>query len=312
MPSSPRRALLYGGLLLHTVLSAGSYLCGKSTLREIPPIPLGLLRFIGASALLLILLRRVRPPGQRLPPRSAWPRLLLLAFVVGPISQGFFLGGLALSTAAHAALLYTLTPLFVLLLAQVLLRELPGVRTAAGTLIALAGALYVLAWRGLDLSRGPLAGDLLLLVAVVAWAFYTAEGRALVTTHGPLAVIAWTLIAGTAMYAPIGVASLAIPGAVHRIAHASRAAWLGLAYLILVTSVIAYLIWYWALAHLPAARVAIFSNLQPLATAVLAHLFLGEHVTPQFVGGSLVVISGVILAQLRAPRTAAEVPPEPA
>ena len=233
MPSSPRRALLYGGLLLHTVLSAGSYLCGKSTLREIPPIPLGLLRFIGASALLLILLRRVRPPGQRLPPRSAWPRLLLLAFVVGPISQGFFLGGLALSTAAHAALLYTLTPLFVLLLAQVLLRELPGVRTAAGTLIALAGALYVLAWRGL-------------------------------------------------------------------------------AYLILVTSVIAYLIWYWALAHLPAARVAIFSNLQPLATAVLAHLFLGEHVTPQFVGGALVVISGVILAQLRAPRTAAEVPPEPA
>ncbi|MFL5310202.1 MAG: hypothetical protein ACJ79H_07050 [Myxococcales bacterium] len=50
----------------------------------------------------------------------------------------------------------------------------------------------------------------------------------------------------------------------------------------------------------------------PLATAVLAHLFLGEHVTPQSIGGALVVISGVVLAQLRAPRTAAEVPPEPA
>src|SRR5713226_2319581 len=33
------------------------------------------------------------------------------------------------------------------------------------------------------------------------------------------------------------------PGAVHRIAHASRAAWLGVAYLILVTSVVAYLLW---------------------------------------------------------------------
>src|SRR5712692_9796883 len=293
MPSPPRRALLYGGLLLHTFLSAGSYLCGKSALREIPPLPLGLIRFLGASALLALMLRRVLPPGQRLPPPSARPRLLLLAFVVGPVSQGFFLGGLSLSTAAHAALLYTLTPLFVLLL-------------------ALAGALYVLAWRGLDLSRGPLLGDLLLLVAVVAWAFYTAEGRALVTTHGPLAVIAWTLIGGTMMYLPLGVTSLAVPGTVHRIAHASPAAWFGLAYLILVTSVIAYLLWYWALAHLPAARVAIFSNLQPLATAVLAHLFLGEHVTPQFVGGALVVISGVILAQMRAPRTAAEVPPESA
>ena len=312
MLNRPSRPVLYGGLILHTVLSAGSYLCGKSALREIPPLPLGLIRFLGASALLLVLLRRVRPPGQRMPPRSAWPRLLLLGFVVVPIGQGFFLTGLALSTAAHAALLYALTPLFVLLLAQALLRELPGVRTSVGTLIALGGTLYVLSWRGLDLSRGPLAGDLLLLVAVVAWALYTAEGRALIGTHGPIAVIAWTLIAGTVMYLPIGIASLAVPGAWHRILHASAAAWVGVVYLVLVTSVVAYLLWYWALAHLPAARVAVFTNLQPLATAVLAHFFLREHITPQFVGGAAVVISGVVMAQLSAPRTAAEVPPEPA
>jgi hypothetical protein len=46
------------------------------------------------------------------------------------------------------------------------------------------------------------------------------------------------------------------------------------------------------------------------ATAVLAHPFLGEHVTPQFIGGAAVVISGVVLAQLRPPRTVAEVAPE--
>jgi len=222
MATPPRRALLYGGLLLHTVLSAGSYLCGKTALREIPPLPLGLLRFLGASALLVLLLLRVRPPGQRMPPKSAWPQLLVLSFVVVPVSQGFFQTGLALSTAAHAALLYSLTPLFVMLLAQALRRELPGVRTALGTLIALAGTLYVLAWRGLDLSRGPLFGDLLLLVAVIAWALFTAEGRPLVSVHGPLPVIAWTLIAGTAMYLPLGIASLAAPGAVPRIVHASR------------------------------------------------------------------------------------------
>jgi drug/metabolite transporter (DMT)-like permease len=312
MLNRPSRAVLYGGLILHTVLSAGSYLCGKSALREIPPLPLGLIRFLGASALLLLLLRRVRPPGMRMPPRSAWPRLLLLAFVVVPVGQGFFLVGLALSTAAHAALLYALTPLFVLLLAQALLREFPGVRTAIGTLIALGGTLYVLSWRGLDLSRGPLAGDLLLLVAVVAWALYTAEGRALIGTHGPIAVIAWTLIAGTVMYLPIGIGSLAVPGAWQRIQHASAAAWVGVGYLVVVTSVAAYLLWYWALAHLPAARVAVFTNLQPLATAVLAHFILGEHITPQFMVGAVVVISGVVMAQLRATRSAADVPPEPA
>ena len=84
------------------------------------------------------------------------------------------------------------------------------------------------------------------------------------------------------------------------IAHASREAWWGVVYLCVVTSVIAYLLWYFALKHLAAARVAVFTNLQPLATALLAHVFLGEHVTPAFVCGALVVISGVLLAQWRA------------
>jgi len=50
-------------------------------------------------------------------------------------------------------------------------------------------------------------------------------------------------------------------------------------YLIVMTSVVAYLLWSWALAHLAAARVAVFTNLQPLATALLAQAFLGERVT---------------------------------
>ena len=44
MLNRPSRPVLYGGLILHTVLSAGSYLCGKSALREIPPLPLGLIQ----------------------------------------------------------------------------------------------------------------------------------------------------------------------------------------------------------------------------------------------------------------------------
>src|SRR5438132_9859270 len=196
----PPAALLYGALCVHTLLSAGTYLWAKRALVEIPALPLGLLRFAGASVLLGILLLRLRPRGQRLPPRSAWRKIFFLSFVAVPINQGFFLYGLQLSTAAHAALLYTLTPLFVLLLAQALIGEFPGWRTVLGTALALTGTLFVLLQRGLDLSRGPLFGDLLLLVAVVAWAIYTAEGREVVTEFGALPTIAWTLIGGTFIY----------------------------------------------------------------------------------------------------------------
>src|SRR5207253_6480035 len=118
----------------------------------------------------------------------------------------------------------TLTPLFVLLLAQALLGEFPGWRTALGTVLALGGTVFVLFQRGVDLSRGPLFGDLLLLVAVVAWAIYTAEGREIVSQFGALPTIARTLIGGTILYLPLGAGSLPAPANRPDIAPASREA----------------------------------------------------------------------------------------
>jgi drug/metabolite transporter (DMT)-like permease len=291
----PPAALLYGALVLHTLFSAGTYLIGKRALTELPALPMGLIRFSGASVLLALLLRRLRPPGQRMPPKEARRKLLLLAFIGVPVNQGFFLYGLQNSTAAHAALLYALTPLFVLLLAQALLSEFPGWRTATGTALALGGTIFVLFEHGLDLSRGPLFGDLLIAVAVVAWSVYTAEGRELVSKYGALPTISWTIIGGTVLFLPIGLTATWFSR--DQVMRASPQAWLGVAYLIVATSVISYLLWYWALGHLAAARVAIFSNLQPLATATLAHFFLGERISVAFLAGAVVVISGVLFAQ---------------
>src|SRR5258708_20365866 len=107
----PPAALLYGALVAHTLLSAGTYLWAKRALIEIPALPLGLLRFAGASLLLGGLLLKLRPPGQRLPPPAAWRKILFLTFVAVPINQGFFLYCLQLSTAPHPPLPSTLPPL---------------------------------------------------------------------------------------------------------------------------------------------------------------------------------------------------------
>jgi drug/metabolite transporter (DMT)-like permease len=265
-----------------------------------------LLRFAGASLLLLVLLRRVRPKGQRMPPREWRKRLLFLSLVGVPVNQGLFLTGLQLSTATHAALLYTLTPVFVLLLAQALHREFPGWRTALGAVLALGGTVYVLLHRGADVSGGPLIGDLVLFVAVIAWTVYTVEGREVVGKLGALPTIAWTIIGGTVLYLPLGLGALLVPAYRADIAHASPAAWWGVVYLIVMTSVVAYLLWSWALAHLAAARVAVFTNLQPLATALLARVFLGERVTAGFFAAAAVVMGGVLIAQWRAADAAEE------
>jgi drug/metabolite transporter (DMT)-like permease len=280
------RTKVYAALILYTLLASGTYLVAKRSLQEIPALSLCLFRFVGASMLLALVVRRM-------PPRELWKKIALLGLVGVPLNQGFFLFGLQHSTAAHAALLYTLTPLFVLLLAQVLLKEVPGWRTVVGTLLALGGTLFVLLEHGVDF--GPLFGDLLILVAVLAWAIFTTEGRELSTKHGPIAMLAWSLIAGAILYLPVGLAATWISRAELR--HVSVQAWLGLPYLIVITSVVSYSIWYWSLSKLPAARVAVFSNLQPLCTAMLAHFLLGEHNSVAFYVAALVVIFGVVLAQ---------------
>jgi len=104
----------------------------------------------------------------------------------------------------------------------------------------------------------------------------------------------------------LGLGTLLVPANRARIAHASALAWWGVAYLIVMTSVVSYLIWSWALTHLAAARVAVFNNLQPLATALMAQAFLGERITVEFFTAAAVVIAGVFLAQWRAPDAAEE------
>src|SRR5438552_9954987 len=76
----PSAVLLYGALVAHTLGSAGNYLFAKRALLEIPALPLGLLRFAGASVLLTILLRAGSPARTAAPaPRGVEEAFLPLA-----------------------------------------------------------------------------------------------------------------------------------------------------------------------------------------------------------------------------------------
>src|SRR5512138_2185631 len=106
-------------MLLHSVISAGTYLAAKRALGELSPFEVALARFTLAGAVFGALLwsRRVRIARRDL------AGLALLGVVAVPLNQGFFLAGLSWSTPAHAALLYALTPIFVFLLARLRLGE---------------------------------------------------------------------------------------------------------------------------------------------------------------------------------------------
>ncbi|NNB89373.1 DMT family transporter [Corallococcus exiguus] len=299
-PSSatPPLGRVYAALTVQVLISAGTYLAAKRAMTELSPFTVVLWRFLVCGVAFVTLLAVT--PGPKLPPRHAWPRIVLLGLMGGPVNQTLFFSGLSRSTAAHAALFYALTPLGVYVASLVLGRERASTRTTAGILTALVGVVVLLLGRGLASARGTLVGDLLILAAVVAWVVYTTEGKPLATEHGPLRATAWTMTVATVLQLPLAPFVLE-PEALWASSASAKAS---IVYVGLMTSVVAYLLWSYALSKVPASRVAIFSNLQPAVTALVAWLFLGEALHWELALGGVLVLVGVRLTQSAPVKTA--------
>jgi len=222
--------------------------------------------------------------------------LAVLGVVAIPLNQGLFLTGLARTSAGHASLLYALTPVFVFLLARIRLGEPASPGKLAGIALAFAGVLVVLFARGaVSLAGfGPgLAGDLLVLGGVLAWAVYVVGGKPYAERHGAIATTSLSVAFGSLVYLPFGIGLSRLDD----LAALSRTGWLAIAYLVLLTSVLSYLMYYWSLARMEASRVAVWSNLQPVLTALLAWAVWGEQLTAPFVAGGVMVLAGVLLTE---------------
>ncbi len=282
---------VYVALSFQVLISTGTYLAGKRAMAELPPMTVVLWRFILSASVFALLLAFT--PGLKVPPRSEWRRVLFLGLLAGPINQMLFFSGLARSTAAHAALFYALTPLGVYLLSLVRGHERASSRATTGILTAFGGVVVILLGRGLAQAQSTLTGDLLILAAVVAWVVYTTEGKPFAGTHGAIRATAWSMIAAALLSLPLAPFVL-LP---ERTLAASPQALGSIVYLGLLTSVVAYLLWYYALSLVPASRVAIFSNLQPASTALAAWLLLGESLHWELAVGGVLVIVGVRLTQ---------------
>jgi drug/metabolite transporter (DMT)-like permease len=280
-----------------TAIAALTFLIAKGTLRAMDPLALAMLRMAGAALLLGIAMQYRHRGAARLTP--AVRRELVWLGVIGvTVNQSCFLAGLAHSTPTHAAILYALTPAFVHLIAIRTRDERPNARFAAGIGLALAGALVVIAARApagatAVAAADTVRGDLLILAGVLAWAIYSARAPRHVRAIGALRFTGVTAFAGAVAALPIGLLALLTlaPRTV------PLAAWGGLAYLIVFTSGIAYLLWTLAMKGLSATQVAVFANLQPVLTALLSAVWLGEPMSAALVAGGGIVLAGVAITQ---------------
>jgi drug/metabolite transporter (DMT)-like permease len=287
----PKASYLYSGLVLQSVIAAGTYIFTKGAMAELAPLVFGFYRFILASVIfsLLIVILGKRPAFEK----TEWLQLLGLGILAIPINQGFFLVGLSHTPPTHPALLYATTPVWVYLISVWRKEEGFKRKKTVGIAIALAGVTAFFLEKSLRLEVDYLLGDTLLLIAVWAWATYTVLGRRLVQKRGAMNVTAAALILGTIVYFPLGIYTASNVSYLT----VTWVGWGGILYSAIFTSVLLYTLWFWTIRYMEPARAAVFSNLQPIFTAILGYGILGERLSVGSVVTGSVIMLGVLVAQ---------------
>ncbi len=278
-------SLLWGANTIVTKLAAGS----------VGPVDISFWRWLVAAVILLpFALPRLK---SNLPVLKAnWARFFVLGALGGVMFQCLAYYAAHFTSATNMGVIQALLPLIVLALSRVFMGHAIRGGTVVGGIISLIGVIAVVSHGDFHslMSHGINKGDALMLLGALAFATYNllmhkwripvtlVESLFLQATSATILLLPVCLVAGNGVHggAAIGCIAFAAIGA----------------------SILAPLAWMTGLHRLGSARVAGFFNLVPIVTALLAVVVLGESLSAWVVGGGLMAVFGVVLAEYAARR----------
>ncbi|WP_102959915.1 DMT family transporter [Mangrovicella endophytica] len=269
----------WGSGFLGVLIFSGSLPATRIAVAGFTPLFLTSARAVIAALLaggLLLALRQRRP---------ATSDLLPLAVVAVGVVLGFpLLTALALQhiTSAHSIVFIGLLPLSTAIFGVLRGGERPK---PAFWLFSVLGAVTVAGFALTQSGPASLAGDLLMIAAIVLCGLGYAEGATLSRRLGGWQVISWALIVAFPVMAAVAVAT--VPGTLDGI---GAPAWLGLAYVSVFSMLVGFVFWYRGLALGGIAGVGQLQLLQPFFGLGLAGLLLGEPVA-----WTMIAVTGLVV-----------------
>jgi drug/metabolite transporter (DMT)-like permease len=218
---------------------------------------------------------------------------LLLAFFEPFI---YYVGetyGLTMVESTLAAVIVSTIPLFAPVLAFVILRERIGLFNVIGILVSLLGVFFVIYEPGGGFNANPW-GVALLFLAVFAAICYATTLRKISTHYSTLNVIFYQSLLGLIFFIPTFMITDYPEIQQVRVSVESL---LALLMLSVFASVIAFVLFAWAVRQVGVSRTNVFVNLIPVFTAVLSWLILDEIITGLKWVGIVVAVLGLFVSQ---------------
>ena len=227
--------------------------------------------------------------------RRDWPRMLVIS-VIGMV--GYNLGsafGFELVSAGIGSLIIGTQPLLIAAMGAFAARERLSPMAMLGLAIGFTGTV-LLVWKDVGVSGKTgdfIIGSTLIFLCGVAWSVYVVVSKPLVQKYGAFSITALSISLGSLIMVPL----FARTGTLDTLRAMTAGNWLDMAYLAILSTVIATITWNYGAARLPAAAAGAFLYLVPILGVGAGAVMLGEPVTPGMMAGGGLILLGVAIAQ---------------
>ena len=256
----------------------------------IQPFGFILLRVTGAAILFWL----ISPLGPKEKiATSDWPRLLGCAVLGMCINMLFFFKGLNLTTPINSSVITTITPIIVLVLAAILIKEKITLLKTAGIITGLAGALGLILFSSSEVrnaSNIPL-GNFLVLINATSYGLYLILVKPLTSKYHPVTLMKWLFTMAVIINLPFTLKEF------------TQVEWsslptdaiFGMSFVVVGTTFLTYLLNVYALRQLSASTISAFVYLQPLIAIIYAVSTGADSLNMLKIVAALLVFAGVYM-----------------
>ncbi|MER1959210.1 MAG: DMT family transporter [Solibacillus sp.] len=284
-------------LVFATLLWGGNFVIGRAVAGDIPPITLAFLRWIVAFIIFF--------PIAYSRTKKEWPMLkkhfgavLILALTGVATFNTLVYIGLHYTTSINASLMNSSTPIIIYILSFIFLKERLTKFQLFGTLLSLAGVLFIISGGLMEslLAFSFNKGDLIVLVAVICWSVYSLLIKKYAGKLPGYSTFLVTIALGALMLLPFtGYELLTTSQAITWGASTIGAIF----YVGIIASIVAFLSWNTGVVALGANKAGIYLNFIPVFATIFAVLFLDEQLLMAQIIGGIAVIAGVFITTIK-------------
>ncbi|MCZ4287400.1 DMT family transporter [Hoeflea alexandrii] len=281
-------------MLLTPLFFSSNLIFGRSTIPEVAPFTLAFLRWTASALILTPFLWMARDRVRAYV--SGYPlHWLLLGFLGMWICGAGVYYALRFTTATNGTLIYTTSPLMIIILERLFFGRPTSWREIAGILIGFLGVAIIVLKGNLTGFAGTSfnIGDLMFIFAALSWAGYSVLLKGRRTAGLPVsALFAVVTLSGSLLLAPFALWEF-LTGAMMP---QTLTAWGGIAGIVVFSSLLAFSGYQYGVARLGASTASVFMYLLPPYGVGLAVLVLGEPFEMHHAIGIITVLAGLVLA----------------